>query len=350
VNGTGVRIPWAFAHLYLFQFKMFGDANPNGMVLITDLTTSEVYFSTVTFTAGGIDELKQLAACDETLTDNQQYLHGYIYDWRIYQHNLNSDTNLLSWDALVVDQRNYYTGAGDWSDATGSPYGKAIFTNLYNLGEFKYCNWGADNNQLTQTPFISSEGTPVVYDNAWFNFTDVFFYPCNRVTETDRITNLNPYHIYDDAGQGIVASNDLDSYLNFDDYNRITERHIEAQTDNDQTLSTNPIAQTLSEQSEVDIDDKIFNVEILNLPHRTYNGSINTFDKTIYTIGSLINGKTIENKRVIEVYPPQKTFVELNNAGNLILNQLEVQISDEFGKQETDLQQETHITLEIIND
>ena len=51
-----------------------------------------------------------------------------------------------------------------------------------------------------------------------------------------------------------------------------------------QDLSTNPIALTESEQSEVDIDDKIFNVEIKNLPHRTYNGSINTFDKTIYTL------------------------------------------------------------------
>ena len=350
VNGTGIRIPWAFANIYLFQLKMFGSANPNGMVMVTDLTTSEVYFSTVTFTAGGLDELKQICACDETLVDNQQYLHGYVYDWRIYQHNLNSDTSLTSWDALVLDQRNYYSGAGAWSDATGGPYGKTIEEDLYTLGEFKYCNFGADNNQLTQTPFISSEGTPTIYDNAWYNFTDVFFYPCVRMSSADRVTNLTPYHIYDDAGQGVVASNDLDSFLNFENYNRVTEVHIEAQNTNDQNLSTDPIALTQSEQSEVDIDDKIFNVEIKNLPHRTYNGTINTFDKTIYTIGSLINGKTIENKRVIELYPPQKTFIELNNAGDLVLNQLEVQISDEFGIQETDLQQETHLTLEIINE
>ena len=349
VNGTGTRIPWAFANIYLFQLKMFGSANPNGMVMVTDLTTNEVYFSTVTFTAGGLDELKQICACDETLVDNQQYLHGYVYDWRIYQHNLNSDTALTSWDALVLDQRAYYAG-GAWSDATGGPYGKTIFTTLYDTGEFKYCNWGADNNQLTQTPFISCEGTPTVYDNGWYNFTDVFFYPCIRMPVADKVTNLTPYHIYDDAGQGIVASNDLDAYLNFTNYNRVTEVHIEAQSNNEQNLSTDPIALTQSEQSEVDIDDKIFNVEIKNLPHRTYNGTINTFDKTIYTVGSLINGKTIENKRVIELYPPQKTFVELNNAGDLVLNQLEVQISDEFGIQETDLQQETHLTLEIINE
>ena len=349
-NASAVRIPWAYATPYIFQFKMFGSANPNGMILVTDLNTNEVYFSTVTFTAGGLDELKQICACEETAVDNQQFLHGYVYDWRIYQHNLNSDTSLTSWDALVLDQRNYYTGAGAWSDATGGPYGKTIMEDLYTLGEFKYCNWGADNNQITQTPFISSEGTPDVYDNGWYNFTDIFFYPCIRMPVADRVTNLNPYHIYDEAGQGVVASNDLDSYLNFENYNRVTEVHIEAQNENTQDLSTNPIALTESEQSEVDIDDKIFNVEIKNLPHRTYNGSINTFDKTIYTIGSLVNAKTIENSRVIEVYPPQKTYLELNNPGEIILNQLEVQISDEFGIQETDLQQETHLTLEIINE
>lgn len=346
-DGGAVRIPWAFSRMYLFQMKMFGGASTQFSVFVTDLITGEVYTGTGNFTAGGIDELKQLAACDETLTDNQQYLHGYFYDWRIYQHNFNSDTNLSSWDALVLDQRQYYTGVGAWSDATGGPFGKAIFEPLYNMGEFKYCNFGADNNQLTQTPFISSEGTPTVYDNAWYNFTDVFFYPCLRMPLSDRVINLNPYHIYDEAGQGVVASNDLDSFLNFDDYNRTTEIHIEAQQDHDQTLSTNPISDTLSEQAEVDIDDKIFNIEILNLPHRTYNGTINTFDKTIYQVGSLINGKTIENVRVIETYPPQKTWINLDNAAPIILNQLEVQISDEFGKQETDLLQETHLTIEV---
>ena len=125
-NALAVRIPWAYGRPYLFQYKMFGSGNPNSQVMVTDLTTKDVFFATASFTAGGIDELKQICACEETAVDNQQFFHGYVYDWRIYQHNLNSDTAFTSWDALVLDQRNYYTGDGAWSDATGGPYGKTI--------------------------------------------------------------------------------------------------------------------------------------------------------------------------------------------------------------------------------
>ena len=110
----------------------------------------------------------------------------------------------------------------------------------------------------------------------------------------------------------------------------------------------NPIFSTTSGVEQIDIDDKIFNVQIKNLPHRNYNGAISNFDKTIYQIGSLINAKTFEDKRIIEIYPPQKVFTSLENAGDLVLNQLEVMITDELNIVETDLKANTNLTVEIL--
>ena len=61
----------------------------------------------------------------------------------------------------------------------------------------------------------------------------------------------------------------------------------------------------------------------------------------------MVNGKTVEDKRIIEVYPPVKVETELENAGDIVLNQLEVMITDETNKVETDLKANTNLTLEI---
>ena len=147
---------------------------------------------------------------------------------------------------------------------------------------------------------------------------------------------------------GIVSSNGLNSILDIKDYDETTEKILQSQTSpSGQNTFNNPIFSTTSEAEQVDIDDKIFNVEIKNLPHRTYNGVTGNLDKTIYQMGSLLEGKTIGGDRIIEHYPREKIRVPLHNGGEMILNQLEVQISDEFGKQETDLRQTTNLTLEI---
>jgi hypothetical protein len=47
------------------------------------------------------------------------------------------------------------------------------------------------------------------------------------------------------------------------------------------------------------------------------------------------------------MYPPVKVETELENAGDIVLNQLEVMITDELNKVETDLKSNTNLTIEI---
>ena len=159
-------------------------------------------------------------------------------------------------------------------------------------------------------------------------------------------TNINSSSL---TGVGIVSSAALNTILDIKDYDTTTDVVLQTQqTGASQNTIDNPIFSTTSGVEQVDIDDKIFNIQIKNLPHRNYNGAISNFDKTIYQIGSLVNGKTIEDKRIIEVYPPVKVFTELENAGDIILNQLEVMITDELNIVETDLKANTNVTIEIL--
>lgn len=346
-DSGAVRITWALDNPYLVQIVGFGAVSTDLDVIVTDLSTNTVFFNTITLAAGGLGALHTVGANNPSQPNNQHFLHGYLSDFRIYQKpQIQGSTNNM-WNNLKVDMQTYYE-TGVWDDRTGGFYANKFISNIYNAGEFKYCNFGSETpNGGTCTPFLSYDGTPTQTDNNWYNLTNIHFYPCIRQPNITRNQTLVEPAVYSDRGQGIVASNELNAFLDFTDYNETTERLITAENDNGLDTEDNPIFSGESELSEVDINDKIFNIEIKNLPHRTYNGTIGNFDKTIYQIGSLIEGKTIEGDRYIEHYPREKIRIPLENSGDIILNQLEVQISDEFGIQETDLKEQTNITIEI---
>ena len=252
-----------------------------------------------------------------------------------------------AWANLKKDSQQFYT-TGVWDERTGGFYANVNAYSLYHDGEFKYCLWGSENPSIeTCTPFMSYDGTPTVSDNTWYSVSNIHFYPCFRQPNLTRNQSILVPTVYGNRGQGVVASNELNEFLDFENYDTTEQRVLMVQDENGEDSVDDPIARIESELTEVDIDDKIFNIEIKNLPHRTYNGTTSNFDKTIYQIGSLLEGKTIEGDRIIEHYPREKIKVPLHNSGEMILNQIEVQISDEFGIQETDLKQHTNLTLEI---
>lgn len=341
------RITWTFDTPYLVQVYGFGQGLADVDIEVTDLNTGSTFVEGITTTGGGIGAIHYVGANNPANTSNEHFMHGYVADFRIYQKPQIQGMTGNYWQNLVADQQTYYQ-TGNWDERTGGFFATSKITNLYNGGEFKYCNFGSETNTNgTCTPFICYDGTPVQSDSDWYNLTNIHFYPCIRQPNSTRNQSETTAAIYSDRGQGIVASNELNAFLDFDGYDNTEERSIEAEADNGLDTEDNPIARIESDQTEVDIADKIFNIEIKNLPHRTYNGVTGAFDKTIYQMGSLIEGKTIEGDRIVEHYPKERVKVPLNNAGELILNQLEVQISDEFGIQEGDLKQTTNLTLEI---
>ena len=92
------------------------------------------------------------------------------------------------------------------------------------------------------------------------------------------------------------------------------------------------------------------NIEITNLPHRTLNGANKSWDKTIYQMPMISHTQEVNNDEIIECVPPRAVWIPLNNAMDIPLNKLDVQISSVDGKKiENILRQETNITIQIEN-
>ena len=347
VDGGATRIVFNNTSNYFLSVKSYGfSINPQVNITVTDLDNNVDYTGTATLMGSGMDNILHIGGNPSSLL-NTYYLHGYLGDFRFYQKPTDITGDITYWDNTVTYLKTYYDDTG--LDLSEKAYFGANRTyNIYTDSEKKYGNYGSADHTNTMTPAVMRVGGDTIYDPAGYNFSDIFFFPMQTMPDANRDTSLI-VDAYNYAGVGIVSSNELNDVLDIKDYDETTQTVLQVQTSpSGQDTIDNPIFSTVSGIEQVDIDDKIFNVQIKNLPHRNYNGAISNFDKTIYQIGSLINAKTVEDKRVIEIYPPQKVFTELENAGDIVLNQLEVMITDELNIVETDLKANTNLTIEIV--
>ena len=347
VDGGATRIVFNNTSNYFLSVKSFGfSINPQVDITITDLTNNVDYTGTATLMGSGMDNILYIGGNPASLL-NTDYLHGFLGDFRFYQIPADVSAATTIWNAKVTYLKTYYDNTG-LNESEKAYYGANRTFDIYTESDKKYGNYGSANHTKTITPAVMRVGRDTIYDPAGYNFSDIFFFPMQTMPDANRDTSLS-VDAYNYAGMGIVSSNELNDVLDIKDYDETTQTVLQVQTSpSGQDTINNPIFSTISEVEQVDIDDKIFNVQIKNLPHRNYNGAISNFDKTIYQIGSLINAKTIEDKRIIEIYPPQKVFTELENAGDIVLNQFEVMITDELNKVETDLKANTNLTVEIL--
>ena len=346
VDGGATRIVFNNTSNYFLSVKSFGfSINPLVKITITDLTNNVDYTGTATLAGSGMDNILYIGGNPASLL-NTDYLHGFLGDFRFYQIPANVSAATTIWDAKVTNLKTYYDNTG-LNESEKAYFGANRTFDIYTDSEKKYGNYGSADHTNTMTPAVMRVGGDTIYDTAGYNFSDIFFFPMQTMPDANRNTSLG-VDAYNYAGVGIVSSNELNDILDIKDYDETTQTVLQVQTSpSGQDTIDNPIFSTTSGVEQIDIDDKIFNVQIKNLPHRNYNGAISNFDKTIYQIGSLVNGKTVEDKRVIEMYPPVKVETELENAGDIVLNQLEVMITDELNKVETDLKSNTNLTIEI---
>jgi hypothetical protein len=347
VDGAGVRIVFNNTSNYFLSVKSYGfSINPQVDIIITDLTNNVDYTGTATLMGSGMDNILHIGGNPGSL-NNTYYLHGYLGDFRFYQKPVDITGDITYWNNTVTYLKTYYDDTG-LDESEKAYFGANRTFDIYTDSEKKYGNYGSADHTNTMTPAVMRIGGDTIYDPAGYNFSDIFFFPMQTMPDANRDTSLS-VDAYNYAGVGIVSSNELNDILDIKDYDETTQTALQVQTSpSGQDTIDNPIFSTKTEVEQIDIEDKIFNIQIKNLPHRNYNGAISNFDKTIYQIGSLINAKTIENQRIIEIYPPQKVFTNLDNAGDLVLNQLEVAITDELNITETDLKANTNLTVEIL--
>ena len=284
------------------------------------------------------------------------YFGGYISDFRIYHRNndvVTSPANEQVFNGIQAGIDDFWdSGTAGNRDYTLDYLNSPITNDLISATESnlpKYCNYGyIDPNDEICAPTLVKERTWDNWSSDYPLLRNVYFSPFQQVPDANRYLGADiSLEMISNKGAGPVGwiqSGALDN-LDFQEYDEDEDLLLGKRNDNsdDSTIIYNYI----NGDSTLSIQDKVFNVEIKNLPHQTYNGVNGNLDKTIYQVNANPHTLTDNNVLVSNITPPTKLWHELNNAGDIVLNELEVQISDEEGKKETDLLQETHLTIEI---
>ena len=172
--------------------------------------------------------------------------------------------------------------------------------------------------------------------------------PLNLSKNTNRTLNLSS-NAYSEMGEGFVDVTsapviDFTSPLPDVGNNILQVGELTA----DQGPN-NPTSTVLADVQISSVENEALNIEITNLTHRTMNGTNRSMDKTIYQMPMLMNKDIIGNQEVIEVVPPSKVWIPLNNPGSMPINRLDVQISQIDGRKAT-LFKDTNVSLQLEHD
>tara|TARA_R110002072_G_scaffold1773_6_gene14558 strand:- start:4051 stop:6804 length:2754 start_codon:yes stop_codon:yes gene_type:complete len=367
LDGGATRISIALGTNYHFSMCYMGTqiGTNKGQIIfrMLDIDAGVEYNNVAAATSIGATGLPPLAyhgGIKPTITANfAKWSCAYYADFRLYQKNTDLTQPITLWDNVHAALENYWTSGvktNDWYWG-GELLNETILPSGYMTGgdnniDDKYVVCGLPRSDTTISQFFQRDTAAVPTDINWFDAINIYCPGSTHLPNGSRLTTLDAGAYAGNEG-GLVEVDDIMDELVFIDPTRDADENV-LQTRTAAILGDgvgNPYIQLDCGLNDVLLDRETINVEITNLPHRTYNGTNGSVDKTIYQMPLVADKEIKDNLEVLEVIPPTKVWVELNNAGDIPLNRLEVQLSDTNGvKLDNKIyQQPTNIVVEIKN-
>ena len=281
---------------------------------------------------------------DMTLNPASDYFYGHVCQFRYFQQPRYAGTTVATWDEVRTALVNGYSRFGDDPLMVGAP----VETQLVNeTASDKYYSLPDVNMAETNSPFFWCEGFKDVNAQGYGQFSDILMIQNVKVAYNKR-DRLVQNTAITDFGVGLTDIDALHNVIAFEDYDNVNERVVEEVLDV-QTVAgpDTPYFDEPAEVSNISLEDEVFNVEVTNLPHRSYNGKNHSYDKTIYQLPVETTSKEIQGVKITEHSAEQKVWIPLNNPGEIPISKLDIQISKEDGKKADNLQADTHLVLQI---
>ena len=373
LNGTGANMPaWVKDKNYCLTVGTAGDANQIISVQVTD--EDGLYYAAnhvTTYADGQLPDLTHIASDRDPgslpagTADNR--FHGGIWDFRVHQKTQNQGipTSFVDWENQHKDIAAYsvvnsnagvekpsvwYYNFNDRVDVitpTTDPNLKKISqdatkricpvlrrvtgvsplqTNWVNFGNLQANHSLVANNSVS----LANTSLKAISNNNsdGFSIMTEDSNPTNNVL----VTGLSPsLELLTLDGAGTYAS-------------------TEAFWDSWTTYKPTPFISVAFPQinNGVNVREQIYNICIENLPHRTLNGRTRNLCKSIYEALHNENQNIVKgNTELINIVPPKKIWIPLNNAGEMPLNEFHVRITNGQMIETSDLIGDTHIHLEI---
>lgn len=332
-----------------YQFLYLDEGEGNFLVTIIDIEDNYKRYThgPTTLTSKRLMNPNCIGGINQGITsDAQNYMSGNIADFRMYSKpRTGSQTVIGLWNDLITGFAGYGVSENAWdpimtamptiTSVRPAPNQQSRFfnipdTNIENTNSVCFSTKGLQNDSFSVNPA----------------FTDVYV-PLDINIDHANSTKDLPLKALTGYGNGLTELAKFHGEVEFEDYDGINERVIDTYVNTTATGANNPFFDENANVSNISLQDEVFNVEIPNLPHITYNGTNKTTDKTIYQLPVETTSRTIHNVKITEHSPASKVWIPLRNAGEIPINKLDVQISKENGQKATGLQQDTHVSIQI---
>ena len=351
-SGAGARISIAYNKWYYVSYEDSGlvtATQRNFNISMTDLDTQVEYLNDGN-TLGGSHTLNPIRVLggkrnDTIATLTEHYMYGIIADFRVWNKPRTATFVANDWVTLTTGIKDGYLDTLLWTDEM---WGKPSVTRPYELSEAKYCNMNESNLFKTFTPQFICESKAAGDANGTLpDFVDLQFPHNVKIPVDERSVGTSTASLVS-YGSGLTQAQQLNNDLTLPGIDATYRVLNEVPEGAFRTGEANPIFNLDTTPNDIDLKDEVLNVEIPNLPHRTFNGTNNTIDKTIYQL-PVESKNIVGNDKITEHSPATKVWIPLNNPMEIPLNRLEVQISSEDGKKVTHLSNDTHVSVQIEN-
>jgi hypothetical protein len=352
-NASATRINIQYGKDYFMRVSYNGTTHDTYTASIYDIDANDTFNAT---TAGAGDYFNAIGSLGHDEAPASNYIlsfNGYMGEFRTHLSSQNTTITPTYWDSTYTDLCSYMR--------TGTRTMKYYWN--YDLKQTfpipaQYTNIGLINNRATLTPVFDKDTMTIGYDQNWGDFVAPAFSHATYMNNNTRKTDLG-VDAYDGDELGLlnVALLDPDGaddiVFPYIDVRGNVVVEPEQVGDNEEIISPDNVLYPISaEINDIELEDKTINIQIPNLPHKSYNGVNGSQDKTIGQVPITgLNANRLErnNLDVITAYTPTANYIALNNAGEIPLNELHVRLCDIKGVEipAVEIAQETNIQLEI---
>ena len=369
LDHLGARINIALTKQYSIQIRYLGSASTIVVMDMCDIAAAAAAgdgltgFYTSSMTTGlatnFVHDMGYIGGNFQgTVANYQQRGAFYFADFRYYQKCNRAGLGAGIWDPPMAAIKNFNLNGGtnlNWffCPLDTPDYEVLLPRSVAPKGsEPEYINIGYMRPEETVSVVVQRPTNTPSIDGYWWDLQNVYYRPSTILPNQYRNINREAA-AYAGPQEGLVDVNGwTDIEVEFVDPTADANDDVLNIPNGDPRLigPTNPTSRILMDVDFVRAADKILDVQITNLPHRSYNGTNHMNDKTIYRVLNRGNENVTElnSVRISEIDVPQRVYIPLENGSEYHINKLDVKITDVDGKEETDLTEDTYVSVEIL--
>ena len=369
LDHLGARINIGLNKQYSFQMRYLGSTSTFVVIDMCDIAAAVTAgdgltgFYTATITTGSatnfVHDIGYVGGNFQGTASNYDTRGAFYFaDFRYYQKCNRAGLGAGIWDPPMAAIKDFNLNGGTNINWFFCPLDNPDYEVLLPRptapkgNEPEYINIGYMRPEETVSVVVQRPTNTASIDSYWWDLQNIYYRPSTILPNNSRTTDQAATS-YRGPQEGLTNIAGFEaSDIQFVDPQPDANENVLNIPNGDPRLigPTNPTSRCLMDVEFIRAADKILDVQITNLPHRSYNGTNHANDKTIYRVLNRGNNNVTElnSVRISEIDVPQRVYIPLDNGSEYHINKLDVKITDINGVEEADLTEDTYVSVEIL--